>query len=677
MLRSVTIYGGVDVQVQKKALSQGVHWCVATPGRLLDFLERKWLSLEKLAVLVLDEADRMLNQGFELDLRKIMSYRPVKLQTLLFTATWEPSTKVQLLASDFLVDPEIIEISNASRAANPNITHQFHVCRSEREKLTRLIEQIGQLTDQQKLIVFVNTKAGCLEVQSTLARFRIPSFILQGDMDQASREASLTEFRNKPGVLVATDVAARGLDVDNVKVVFNFDLPTTSDTFVHRVGRTGRAEQHGMAVTLLNPFDRREQQVAQEVANYLVAAGVYNMELHVFLQEGLETGSTFSGVTGGYTHNTGLTQPDIELEGHQLARVLASDEDIVKETLRRGLRFLNIERSKALDDRFRRPKWRFRRLVSFKELREAAKRHEKGEEALGSLARESNEAGESMLGIVHVMITDLYDPTTYVATEMFEVPHERDHKWQVFCQVTEMLMESDDVEFAEQVTGNAAFQEALHATWLEGDTEDEFYFQTFSKQPFPQFKYKPLLHHLCEEGTFVETLRFLLSRFSHQTAEKPWLRLVDVEQREKQYGNTAFHICAYAGHVELLDELVKHAQKHEVPVELLKTTKGETALDVALARNNYACFNLLVPFFAGAQPYDESNNSSKSQSVLVVDGPEETGQPAERVSCDLPSSLSLRDLTTHLQVLLKQLPGKPHLILLKKVHLHLGGSLRS
>lgn len=94
---------------------------------------------------------------------------------------------------------------------------------------------------------------------------------------------------------MATDVAARGLDVDNVKVVFNFDLPTTSDTFVHRVGRTGRAEQHGMAVTLLNPFDRREQQVAQEVANYLVAAGVYNMELHVFLQEGLETGSTFSG----------------------------------------------------------------------------------------------------------------------------------------------------------------------------------------------------------------------------------------------------------------------------------------------------------------------------------------------------------------------------------------------
>lgn len=111
-------------------------------------------------MLVLDEADRMLDQGFELDLRKIMSYRPVKLQTLLFTATWEPSTKVQLLASDFLVDPEIIEISNASRAANPNITHQFHVCRSEREKLTRLIEQIGQLTDQQKLIVFVNTKAG-------------------------------------------------------------------------------------------------------------------------------------------------------------------------------------------------------------------------------------------------------------------------------------------------------------------------------------------------------------------------------------------------------------------------------------------------------------------------------------------------------------------------------------
>ena len=287
--------------------------------------------------MVLDEADRMLDQGFEHDLRKIMSYRPLKLQSLLFTATWEPSTKVQTLAGDFLVEPKVIEIANGSRAANPNIQHRFHVCRNEREKLTRLVEQIDQLVDEEKLIVFLNTKVGCLEVQSSLTRLRKQCFVLQGDMDQASREVSLAAFKNcKPGVLVATDVAARGLDIENVMVVVNYDLPTASDTFVHRVGRTGRAGKHRVAVTLLSPREKRERQVAQEVADYLAATQHSLPELLAFLED--DTGSTFSGVTGGYTHNTGLTQPQVDLAGHQLARVLASDKLIVEETLRRGAR---------------------------------------------------------------------------------------------------------------------------------------------------------------------------------------------------------------------------------------------------------------------------------------------------------------------------------------------------
>ena len=125
------------------------------------------------------------------------------------------------------------------------------------------------------MLVFLNTKVGCLEVQSSVARLRKQCFVLQGDMDQASREVSLADFKNcKPGVLVATDVAARGLDIENVMVVVNYDLPTASDTFVHRVGRTGRAGKHGVAVTLLSPVRKRERQVAREVADYLAAGNI-------------------------------------------------------------------------------------------------------------------------------------------------------------------------------------------------------------------------------------------------------------------------------------------------------------------------------------------------------------------------------------------------------------------
>eukprot|EP00438_Fugacium_kawagutii_P020156 Skav209778 [mRNA] locus=scaffold9:580994:582748:- [translate_table: standard] len=206
--------------------------------------------------------------------------------------------------------------------------------------------------------------------------------------------------------------------------------------------------------------------------------------------------------------------------------------------------------------------------------------------------------GESLPGIVHRMITDLYDPAKYVATEMFELP---------------------------------------------------------------------------QEGTFVETLRFLLEGFSHETAEQPWLRLVDVQEREKQYGNTAFHICAYAGHVELLEVLVKHAVEYDVPVELLKSSRGESVLDVAQARNNKACFNLVAPFFH-VQPLDpDAPDEHLAQNVLVVDG-EGSGGQAPRVSSSLPIKVSLQDLGSRLEHLVKQLPCQPKLIYMKKIHLLLRGS---
>ena len=276
-------------------------------------------------------------------------------------------------------------------------------------------------------------------------------------------------------------------------------------------------------------------------------------------------------------------------------------------------------------------------------------------------------------GVVHALVADLYDPVQYVATEMFELPNTSDNMWQIFDQATEMLMECDDVEFAEQVTSDEAFQQALKAQWESGDKNDEFYYQTFSKLPFVHFKNKPFLHHLCEDGQLVETLRMLLSRFSHQTAEEPWLRLIDVESREKQYGNTAFHICAYAGHFELLEELVQHARRYQVPIEHLKTTKGETILDVALSQKNYACYNLVAPFFEDCQLLPDGQDTAKTKQVLVVDAAEVEGQ-APRAAVSLPEQLSLGDLAGHLRRCLDQLSDEPDLIYLKKVHIRLEGS---
>ena len=268
------------------------------------------------------------------------------------------------------------------------------------------------------------------------------------------------------------------------------------------------------------------------------------------------------------------------------------------------------------------------------------------------------------------MITDLYDPQKYIATEMFELPRTSEHMWQIFDQLTEMLLESDDADFAELAVTNEAVQEALKAHWERGDKEDEFYYQTFSKLPFVHFKNKPFLHYLCEEGTFVNTLKLLLRKYSHETAEHPWLRLVDVASREKQYGNTAFHICAYAGYYELLEVLLGHARQHSVPVQHLKTIKGETALDVAKARENLACFNLLAPFF-GADFVPGGVDATKIPSVLVVDGSEAEGSPRESVA--LPRELSLATLAHELQQVCDKLPGVPDLILIKKVHLSADG----
>mmetsp|Transcript_73349 Transcript_73349/g.237562 ORF Transcript_73349/g.237562 Transcript_73349/m.237562 type:complete len:1132 (+) Transcript_73349:17-3412(+) len=679
-LRSAAIYGGAPHGPQISILSRGIEWAVATPGRLIDFLQSHRLSLADLRFLVLDEADRMLDQGFEPQLREVMTHIPQQHQTLMFTATW--SAKVQQLASQFLTQPAKVQIGSSSTTTNQRIHQKFETCRSEREKIAALVAILGQReSNQDRAIVFVNTKVKCADLQGEMFRRRLDCVALHGDMDQSFREKALLAFRERnPAILVATDVAARGLDVSDVKVVINYDVAVSSDDHVHRIGRTGRAGANGLAVTLIDPSAKQQISIISDVASAMEDGGQpIPDELHSILAAGPRerSGQELSAnddeldkrsAISGYTHNTGLTHPEIELQGHQLARILASDEKVVEETLRRGLRFMNVERSKALDDRYHRPKWRIRRLVPWKELEAAGGRHTKGQEALAALV---GSVGDQPLGIVHAIITDLYDPTTYIATSMFEIPQLSEQMFQLFDQVMEMMVESDDVEFARQAVTNQAFQQALKAMWESGDTDDEFYWQTFSKMAFPSFNKLPLLHYLCEDGSFTHTVELLLKHYSAQTAQSPWHRLVDVEFREKQYGNTPFHICAYAGHYDILKLLVHHAEAHRVPLQSISTTKGETALEVAEARGNMACRELLAPFFPGARRIPGGVDAQARESVIVVDGPDPSSAftGAARVTRKVDTHLSVKSLASCVRELVAELGDVPELILIKHVHL--------
>ena len=238
-----------------------------------------------------------------------------------------PSAPVNLFGHGLPLRPHI---HSAGRATNQDITHTFHVCSNKREKLSRLVAQLRENHEGERMIVFMNTKVSCAELQARLVEQRDACETLNGDMDQATREASLEAFRAcRPGLLVATDVAARGLDIDDVSVV-NFDMASTCDSFVHRVGRTGRAGKKGLAVSLLNRLDKNDLRVACEVADHFGTAGkTVPAGLEAFLQEvreraadaGLETGAASADT---HTHNTGLTDPQVKLQGHQLARVLAA-----------------------------------------------------------------------------------------------------------------------------------------------------------------------------------------------------------------------------------------------------------------------------------------------------------------------------------------------------------------
>ncbi|KAF5299842.1 hypothetical protein FQA39_LY11379 [Lamprigera yunnana] len=248
-IRNTCIFGGAPKGPQANDLMDGVEIVIATPGRLIDFLESNRTNLKRCTYLVLDEADRMLDMGFEPQIRKIIEQIRPDRQTLMWSATWPK--EVQSLATEFLKDYIQINVGSLQLSANHNILQIIDVCQEyEKEaKLSTLLKEIMAETEN-KTIIFIETKRRVDEITRKMKRDGWPAVCIHGDKSQQERDWVLQDFRSgKAPILVATDVAARGLDVEDVKFVINFDYPSNSEDYVHRIGRTGRSQRTGTAYT--------------------------------------------------------------------------------------------------------------------------------------------------------------------------------------------------------------------------------------------------------------------------------------------------------------------------------------------------------------------------------------------------------------------------------------------
>lgn len=252
-LRSTVVFGGVDIKTQKPELMKGIEILVATPGRLLDHVESRNLQLNQVQVLILDEADRMLDMGFMPDLKRILALLPKKRQTLLFSATF--SDDIKKLAQDFLVNPVTVEVARRNTAAETVKQSVMMVdAESKRDVLSALIRTRGVT----QVLVFTRTKLMAARLTKHLERDGIAADAIHGDKSQQERMKALDAFKEgKITALVATDVAARGLDIDDLPLVVNYELPPNAEDYVHRIGRTGRAGATGEAISLIDNDDER------------------------------------------------------------------------------------------------------------------------------------------------------------------------------------------------------------------------------------------------------------------------------------------------------------------------------------------------------------------------------------------------------------------------------------
>lgn len=277
----MAVYGGSSRNEQLEKYQRGVDIIVATPGRLIDFLEAKDMKLDRVTYLVLDEADKMLDMGFEKDLQQISSQIRPNRQTLLFSATWP--IKVQALAQKYcFLKPVEIKIGSSDLTVNTRITQHIKVI-EESEKFSNLLSILSKIEPESKIIIFCGTKVGCDELYSQLELNNWQTVVIHGDKSQDERDSIVRQFKGKfKNILIATDVASRGLHINNINYIINYDFPNQIETYVHRIGRAGRAGATGIACSfsfvtkksfmlapdLVDILKRADQSIPDEIMKY-------------------------------------------------------------------------------------------------------------------------------------------------------------------------------------------------------------------------------------------------------------------------------------------------------------------------------------------------------------------------------------------------------------------------
>jgi ATP-dependent RNA helicase RhlE len=268
------IFGGVSQLHQTNALKKGVDVLIATPGRLLDLMNQGFIDLRHLEIFVLDEADRMLDMGFIHDVKKVIVRLPAKRQTLFFSATMPP--EIQKLANVLLTDPAKVEVTPPSSTVDKIEQSLYYTNKADKQ---HLLLHLLKDDDIATALVFTRTKHGADKVVKFLHHNNITAAAIHGNKSQNARQNALTDFKNgKLRVLVATDIAARGIDIDQLTHVFNFDLPNVPETYVHRIGRTGRAGNIGTSISFCDAEERTELRDIQK----LIAKNIPVIEGHPF-----------------------------------------------------------------------------------------------------------------------------------------------------------------------------------------------------------------------------------------------------------------------------------------------------------------------------------------------------------------------------------------------------------
>jgi ATP-dependent RNA helicase RhlE len=290
-IRSLSIYGGVGIGPQFSGLRRGVDIVVATPGRLLDHLDRGSIDLSRVEILVLDEADRMLDMGFIRDIRKIVKAVPNKRQTLLFSATMP--REVQELANSILDQPEFISIGERT---NPAETVMQQVCAVSQERKMDLLFHVLDTEPVQNALIFSRTKHRADRIMKKLNQMGYSVTVMHSNRSQGQRQKALEGFRTgRFNIMVATDIAARGIDVDGITHVINFDTPNVAEDYIHRIGRTGRAEATGDAITFVS---RDEEAYLHQIERHT------GQRLERKVYDGFDSGSNFSSNGGSRGNRT-------------------------------------------------------------------------------------------------------------------------------------------------------------------------------------------------------------------------------------------------------------------------------------------------------------------------------------------------------------------------------------